>query len=77
MTHRPLSKGEMQTIAIIGGGAAGMGAAYGLVKAGFDVSLFEQGARLGGHCFGIPVCRPDGKIVRIDAGVMISTSDTS
>ena len=55
-------------IAIIGGGAAGMGAAKVLVDAGLEVTLFEELPRLGGHCFAIPV--PHGKrTVLVDAGV--------
>lgn len=59
----------MTSIAVIGGGAAGMGAAHGLVKAGLEVALFESEPTLGGHCFGVSVPLPDGGSVRIDAGV--------
>jgi predicted NAD/FAD-binding protein/CRP-like cAMP-binding protein len=55
-------------IAIIGGGAAGMGAAKALIDAGLEVTVFEELPRLGGHCFAVPV--PDGKrTVLVDAGV--------
>ncbi len=55
-------------IAIIGGGAAGMGAAKVLLEAGLEVTLFEELSRLGGHCFAVPV--PHGKrTVLVDAGV--------
>ncbi|MBA2541418.1 MAG: cyclic nucleotide-binding domain-containing protein [Deltaproteobacteria bacterium] len=55
-------------IAIIGGGAAGMGAAKTLIDAGLEVTLFEELPRLGGHCFAVPV--PHGKrTVLVDAGV--------
>ena len=56
-------------IGIIGGGAAGMGAAYRLVAAGHDVHLFEVDPRLGGDCFGVDMPMPDGSTRRIDAGV--------
>lgn len=59
----------MTSVAIVGGGAAGMGAAHSLVKAGLRVSLFEAEPKLGGHCFGVPVPLPTGGVVRIDAGV--------
>ncbi len=55
-------------IAIIGGGAAGMGAAKVLLEAGLEVTIFEELPRLGGHCFAVPV--PHGKrTVLVDAGV--------
>ncbi|HEU0030290.1 MAG TPA: cyclic nucleotide-binding domain-containing protein [Kofleriaceae bacterium] len=58
----------MTRIAIVGGGAAGMGAAKVLLDAGLDVTLFEELPRLGGHCFAVPV--PHGKrTILVDAGV--------
>lgn len=58
----------MARIAIVGGGAAGMGAAKVLLDAGLDVTLYEDLQRLGGHCFAVPV--PHGKsTVLVDAGV--------
>lgn len=42
-------------IAVIGGGMAGMTAAYRLAQAGFDVTLWERGARLGGQAVAFPV----------------------
>jgi predicted NAD/FAD-binding protein len=56
-------------VAVVGGGAAGIGAAIALTKAGMDVSLFEAEARLGGHCFGVSVSLWDGRTIRVDAGV--------
>jgi predicted NAD/FAD-binding protein/CRP-like cAMP-binding protein len=46
-----------------------MGAAYSLVKAGLNVTLFESKPRLGGHCFGVAVPLATGKSIHIDAGV--------
>ena len=58
----------MARVAIIGGGAAGMGCAKVLLDAGLDVTLFEELPRLGGHCFAIPV--PHGRrTILVDAGV--------
>ncbi|MEO8700183.1 MAG: cyclic nucleotide-binding domain-containing protein [Kofleriaceae bacterium] len=55
-------------VAIIGGGAAGMGAAKVLLDAGLEVTLFEEQPRLGGHCFAVAV--PHGRrTVLVDAGV--------
>jgi predicted NAD/FAD-binding protein/CRP-like cAMP-binding protein len=56
-------------VAVVGGGAAGLGAAIALVKAGMDVSLFEADARLGGQCFGAPVPQWDRRTVSVDGGV--------
>ncbi|HWU88923.1 MAG TPA: FAD-dependent oxidoreductase, partial [Kofleriaceae bacterium] len=58
----------MARIAVVGGGAAGMGAAKVLLDAGLEVTLFEEAPRLGGHCFAVPV--PTGRSTAlIDAGV--------
>jgi len=59
----------MTTVAVIGGGAAGIGAAQVLLNEGFDVALFETGRRLGGNCVGVDVRGTDGRLHRIDAGV--------
>jgi uncharacterized protein len=56
-------------VAVVGGGAAGMGAAIALAKSGMDVSLFEAEPRLGGHCFGASISLWDGRTVRVDAGI--------
>ena len=40
----------MAKVAVVGGGAAGIGAAVQLVKAGMDVTLVDAAPRLGGHC---------------------------
>ena len=58
----------MAKVAIVGGGAAGMGAAKVMIEAGLDVTLFEDLPRLGGHCFAVPVPHGKGHLL-IDAGV--------
>src|SRR5512140_3573430 len=58
----------MARVAIIGGGAAGMGAAKVLLAAGLDVTIFEELPRLGGHCFAVPV-QHGKRTVLVDAGV--------
>jgi phytoene dehydrogenase-like protein len=60
---------DMTQVAIVGGGAAGLGAALVLAEAGVSVTLIEQEAALGGHCFGVDVPLADGGRFRIDAGV--------
>ncbi|MFE2998606.1 protoporphyrinogen/coproporphyrinogen oxidase [Nocardia sp. NPDC059246] len=44
---------EHGTAAVIGGGIAGMAAAYQLYKAGFKVTVFESGDRVGGRIWTI------------------------
>ncbi|MGE3919186.1 MAG: cyclic nucleotide-binding domain-containing protein, partial [Hyphomicrobiaceae bacterium] len=56
-------------MAVVGGGAAGVGAAIALRKAGMDVALLEAGTSLGGHCNAVSVPLWDGRAFRIDAGV--------
>lgn len=64
----PVILQRMARVAIIGGGAAGMGAAKVLLGAGLDVTLFEELGRLGGHCFAVPV-QHGKRTVLVDAGV--------
>jgi len=58
----------MVRVAVVGGGAAGMGAAKVLLEAGLQVTLFEEAPRLGGHCFAVPVPWGRGAVL-VDAGV--------
>lgn len=58
----------MRTV-VIGGGAAGMGAAWGLAKDGHEVTLIEREERLGGHLLACDVSLPDGRTIAIDVGV--------
>lgn len=57
----PLAKPQAkhkQTVAIIGSGPAGMAAAYYLGVAGYNVTMFEKQAKLGGMLrYGIPIYR--------------------
>ena len=59
----------MAKVAVVGGGAAGIGAAIALTRSGMDVALFEAEARLGGHCYAVAVAQWDGRTIRVDAGV--------
>ena len=47
--RRPLPKGGKHRIAVIGGGIAGVGCAYTLVRSGYDVTIYEARDRLGGN----------------------------
>ena len=59
----------MTRVAIVGGGAAGIGAAKVLVDAGCEVTIVESAPRLGGNCVGVEVRDAAGVVHRIDAGV--------
>lgn len=59
----------MTTIGVIGGGAAGIGAARALLQEGLDVLLLEAGPRLGGNCAAAEVAGDDGRRYHVDFGV--------
>ncbi|QDU65320.1 FAD-dependent oxidoreductase [Engelhardtia mirabilis] len=59
----------MAAVAVIGGGAAGLGAARTLLRTGVEVVLVEAGRRLGGNCVGLEVPGADGAIHAVDVGV--------
>jgi len=60
-----------EKVAVVGGGPAGLSAAYHLLRAGVQVTLFEKSAKLGGLLrYGIPDYRLDkavldGEIARL------------
>ncbi len=56
-------------VAIIGGGIAGISAAFALVRAGRQVTLFERADLLGGDTFAVEVHSWDGKKHWVDGGV--------
>src|SRR5690606_28010563 len=58
--------GKAPRIAIIGGGIAGLNAAYTLKKAGFPAQIYEASSRIGGRI----MSRPDavGNALVIDLG---------
>lgn len=51
----PATKGARKRIGIVGGGMAGLTAAYRLAKAGHEVTLWERSERLGGQAVAFPV----------------------
>lgn len=62
---------KAQKVAIIGGGPAGMMAAYNLRQKGYKVYIFEAGSRLGGMLTScIPEYRLPGKVVQEEAEIL-------
>jgi len=56
------------TLAVVGGGWAGMAAAVEAAGRGADVTVFEATRALGGRARGLDVVRPDGTVLRVDNG---------
>ncbi len=54
-----MSESGIARVAVVGGGIAGLAAAY-LLSRRFRVTLFEKEDRLGGHTLTVPVETPDG-----------------
>jgi isorenieratene synthase len=50
--HLPLKPDEKRRVVVVGGGLAGMAAAYELLKRGFDITLVERSENLGGRLTG-------------------------
>lgn len=64
-----------EKIAIIGGGPAGITAAFDLATAGYKVTIFERDQKLGGAVnWGIPEFRLDKKLLDEEIGRVISSS---
>lgn len=59
----------MRKVTIIGGGAAGMGAAYRLLETGCEVTWLEARARLGGSRGAVDVPVPGGGTRRVGVGI--------
>jgi predicted NAD/FAD-binding protein len=58
----------MTNVAVIGGGASGIGAAWGLTKAACKVTIFEREHHLGGACSFADVHLENGQSISIDLG---------
>jgi predicted NAD/FAD-binding protein len=65
----------MMKIAIVGAGISGLSCAYRLVKAGFDVTLYEAGAYFGGHSNTVDV-NVDGQTFGVDTGFLVFNDRT-
>ena len=71
--HRLLAAtGQLQKIAIIGGGLAGLSCAYRLKQQGIFATVYEGAERLGGRCFTLRDAFADGQTVE-RGGELIDT----
>jgi oxygen-dependent protoporphyrinogen oxidase len=59
-----------RSVAVVGGGAAGISAAYWLERAGHRVRVYEAGERVGGRCVSL---RQDGFVFDLAAGALPAT----
>src|SRR4051812_39701139 len=53
-SKKPRRRGRRRSVAVLGGGMAGLAAAHELAERGFDVTVYERNA-LGGKARSIPV----------------------
>ncbi|MFG2490201.1 NAD(P)/FAD-dependent oxidoreductase [Streptomyces caniferus] len=67
---------ERRRIAVVGGGVAGLTAAYVLQQGGCEVSLYEADGRLGGHAHTHDTTSGDGRVVRVDTGFIVHNERT-
>ncbi|MFD0164054.1 NAD(P)/FAD-dependent oxidoreductase [Streptomyces decoyicus] len=67
---------ELRRIAVVGGGVAGLTAAYVLQQGGCEVSLYEAEDRLGGHAHTHETVSGDGRVVRVDTGFIVHNERT-
>ncbi|MEV5481745.1 MULTISPECIES: NAD(P)/FAD-dependent oxidoreductase [Streptomyces] len=67
---------ERRRIAVVGGGVAGLTAAYVLQQGGCEVALYEAADRLGGHAHTLDRPSGDGRTVRVDTGFIVHNDRT-
>lgn len=65
----------MKSLAIIGSGIAGLGAAY-LLRNRFDITVFEAGAYAGGHTNTLDIPLADGQTQAVDTGFIVFNEKT-
>lgn len=66
-------KKHREKVAVIGGGPAGLGAAFALAKAGYSVTVFEKDFQLGGAMrWGIPEFRLNKALLRKEIDNIVS-----
>jgi len=72
---RDTSLHQGHKIAVIGSGAAALAAAWSLSRR-HDVTIFEQGAHLGGHANTVEIAEADGGRVAVDTGFIVYNERT-
>jgi monoamine oxidase len=70
--QRALSQGKMPAIAIVGGGIAGLNAAYQLKKAGLKATVYEASNRIGGRIQSLTGAIGEGLVTDL-GGSLINT----
>ncbi|MFC9425048.1 NAD(P)/FAD-dependent oxidoreductase [Streptomyces sp. NPDC056987] len=70
-----MSGGERPRTAVVGGGVAGLTAAY-VLRDAHEVSLYEADDRLGGHAHTHDVPSADGRVHRVDSGFIVHNDRT-
>src|SRR5882762_5421114 len=73
LTSGSRSNGQPETMAVIGGGASGLAAAFRLQQAGYRVKVFDKEPRLGGR---MRTLRRDGFLIE-EGPTQIASSYTS
>jgi predicted NAD/FAD-binding protein len=69
------ARSSRPTAAVVGSGVAGLTASY-LLQRGYDVTLYEADARLGGHAHTHEVPASDGRPLRLDTGFLVFNART-
>lgn len=69
------SGGQRATAAVVGGGVAGLTAAY-VLAAEYDVTLYESDDRLGGHAHTHDVADQSGSVLAVDTGFIVHNDRT-
>lgn len=65
----------MKKLAIVGGGVAGLGAAY-LLRDRFDITVFEAGSYAGGHTNTVDIPLASGGVQSVDTGFIVFNEKT-
>jgi uncharacterized protein len=62
-------------VAVVGAGVAGLTAAY-LLQRAYDVTLYEEQDRLGGHARTHDIAASDGRLLALDSGFLVHNTGT-
>jgi predicted NAD/FAD-binding protein len=65
-----------RTVAVVGGGVAGIVSAHALAKAGWDVALFERNAYVGGHTSTVTIPSGPDEGLPVDTGFIVMNDRT-